>query len=184
MCSVAKIYSSIMNKRLQTYLEKNDLLAEEQNGFRVSRSCIDHVLVLCTVLRNRKALGLDTFVTFVDFQKAFDSVNRDLLLYKLLKIGIRGNFYQSLCAMYKNPRARVVLCSHKTKYFDCPIGVKQGDSISATLFAIYINDLADEIKQSGIGIQLGEGDCLNILMYADDIALLAANENDMQELVW
>ena len=109
MCSVAKIYSSIMNKRLQTYLEKNDLLAEEQNGFRVSRSCIDHVLVLSTVLRNRKALGLDTFVTFVDFQKAFDSVNRDLLFYKLLKIGIRGNFYRSLCVMYKNPRARVVL---------------------------------------------------------------------------
>ena len=79
-----------MNKRLQKYIEKNDLLVEEQNGFRVSRSCIDHVLVLCTLLRNRKALGLDTFVTFVDFQKAFDSVNRLLLLYKLLNPIPRG----------------------------------------------------------------------------------------------
>ena len=44
MCCVAKIYSSILNGRLQTYLEKNKILVNEQNGFRASRSCIDHIL--------------------------------------------------------------------------------------------------------------------------------------------
>ena len=61
MCCVNKLYSSILNRRLQNFLEKNKILAEEQNGFRASRSCIDHVLVLCSILRNRKALGLSTF---------------------------------------------------------------------------------------------------------------------------
>ena len=53
VCCVAKIYTSILNKRLQIFLEKNDILAEEQNGFRAGRSCVDHIFVMCTVLRNR-----------------------------------------------------------------------------------------------------------------------------------
>ena len=54
MCCVAKIFSWILNKRLQKHLESNNLLVDEQNGFRTARSCIDHLFVLVTVLRNRK----------------------------------------------------------------------------------------------------------------------------------
>ena len=43
MCCVAKIYSSILNKRIVTYLENNNILVDEQNGFRAARSCIDHI---------------------------------------------------------------------------------------------------------------------------------------------
>ena len=45
ICCIAKIYSSILNKRLQKYLETNKILADEENGFRCSRSCIDHIYV-------------------------------------------------------------------------------------------------------------------------------------------
>ena len=124
MCCVAKIYSGILNRRLQKYLEKNNILADEQNGFRASRSCLDHVLVLCTVLRNRKSAGLNTFLSFIDFQKAFDSVDRGLLLYKLSQMGISGNFYNAINAMYSNPQSRIILNEHETEYFKYPIGVK------------------------------------------------------------
>ena len=86
MCCVAKVYSRILNCRLQRFLEQNAILVEEQNGFRASRSCIDHIFVLCSILRNRKALNLPTFLMFIDFQKAFDKVNRNLLLYMLSQI--------------------------------------------------------------------------------------------------
>ena len=86
ICCIAKIYSKILNTRLQKFLEENKILVDEQNGFRASRSCIDHIYALCTVLRNRKQMGLETFLSFIDFQKAFDSVDRNLLLYKLSKI--------------------------------------------------------------------------------------------------
>ena len=65
MCCVAKIYSSILNRRLQKYLEMINILVEEQNGFRVGRSCIDHIFVMCTVLRNRKMMGKETFLCFI-----------------------------------------------------------------------------------------------------------------------
>ena len=133
MCCVAKIYSSILNKRLQNYLENNNILVEEQNGFRTGRSCIDHIFVMCTVLRNRKLLGKDTFICFIDFRKAFDSVNRNLLLYKLSKIGVSGSMYQAISSLYSNPKSRVILQDYNTDYFNCPIGVKQGDCLSPTL---------------------------------------------------
>ena len=113
MCCIAKIYSRILNGRLQKYLEENKILVDEQNGFRATRSCIDHIFTLCTVLRNRKEMGLDTFLAFIDFQKAFDSVDRNLLLYKLSKIGISGHFYKAIASLYSNPRSRVVLMSMK-----------------------------------------------------------------------
>ena len=189
LCCVAKIYSSILNRRLQTYLENNDLLVNEQNGFRASRSCMDHIFVLVTVIRNRKEMGKDTFLAFIDYKKAFDSVDRNCLLYKLAKIGINGKMYQAIYSLYSNPRSRVVLNDHATEYFDCPIGVKQGDCLSPTLFAIFINDLASEIKESNIGIDLNiEGGpnieyIFNILLYADDIVCLAECETDLQEIL-
>ena len=191
LCCVAKIYSNILNMRLQTYLESNDILVNEQNGFRASRSCIDHIFVLITVIRNRKALGKETFLAFIDYKKAFDSVERNCLLYKLAKIGINGKMYQAIANLYSNPRSRVVLNYHETEYFECPIGVKQGDCLSPTLFAIFINDLASEIKNSNIGININidiEGGpnieyISNILLYADDIVCLAESESNLQDIL-
>ena len=191
VCCVAKIYSSILNKRLQKYLETNKILAEEQNGFRVGRSCIDHIFVMCTVLRNRKMLGKDTFLCFIDYKKAFYSVDRNLLLYKLSNIGVTGHMYNAISSLYSNPKSRVILQDYSTDYFDCPVGVKQGDCLSPTLFAIFINDLASEIKSSGVGVNLNiddaegniEATLINILLYADDIVLFAENEADLQSLL-
>ena len=184
MCCVAKVYSKILNARIQKYLEENKILVEEQNGFRACRSCIDHLYVLCTVLRNRKLCGKETFLCYIDYKKALDSVERNLLLFKLSQVGITGNIYRAISSLYSNPRSRVILNEHETQYFDCPVGVKQGDCLSPTLFAIYINDLAIEIKNSNIGIILNENLTVNILLYADDIVLLAENEEDLQAMLF
>ena len=184
MCCVAKVYSKILNTRIQKYLESNKILVEEQNGFRAGRSCIDHLFVLCTVLRNRKLSDKETFLCFIDYKKAFDSVERNLLLHKLSQIGINGSMYQAISALYLNPKSRVILNDYETEYFECPIGVKQGDCLSPTLFSIFINDLASEIRSIDIGVKLEENLTINILLYADDIVLLAENEGDLQNLIF
>ena len=188
LCCVAKIYSSILNARIQKYLEDNKILADEQNGFRASRSCIDHIFVLCSILRNRKSQKLSTFLTFIDFKKAFDSVDRNFLLFKLSQIGICGPMYNAIASLYSNPRSRIILNEQRTEYFDCPIGDKQGDCLSPTLFAIFINDLANEIKQSDIGVKLNTeqdiGVLVNALLYADDIVLIAGTEEELQSLIF
>ena len=67
---VSKLYSSILNKRLLTYLDTENMLVDEQNGFRPDRSCQDHVFTACTVIRNRLLNKKHTFATFIDLQKA------------------------------------------------------------------------------------------------------------------
>ena len=183
MCCIAKIYSSILNARVQAFLEKNQILVDEQNGFRASRSCIDHIFTLVTILRNRKSLGKSSFICFIDFKKAFDSVDRTLLLHKLSKIGIVGNIYYAISSLFKSPKSRVILNNFATDWFECPIGVKQGDIISPTLFAIYINDLATELNSSGFGVKVENDLLVNCLLYADDIVLLAESEMDLQSLL-
>jgi hypothetical protein len=175
MCCVAKIYSTLLNTRIQKFLDDNSILVDEQNGFRASRSCIDHIFSLVTVLRNRKSQGKSTFISFIDFKKAFDSVDRTLLLFKLSKIGISGHMYWAISSLFKNPMSRVVLNDVSTDWFSCPIGVKQGDTISPTLFAIYINDLAGELNQSGLGIDVGADLQLSCCMLMTLFFLLTMN---------
>ena len=86
--------------------------------------------------------------------------------------------------MQSHPRSRVILNNHETNYFDCPIGVKQGDCLSPTLFAIFINDLAKEIKDCNVGGHIDDNLFMNILLYADDIVLLAESEPDLQLLLF
>ena len=107
-------------------------------------------------------------------------------MFKLSSIGVSGHMYSAISSLYSNPKSRVILQDYSTDYFDCPIGVKQGDCLSPTLFAIFINDLAIEIKNSGVGVKLNIEDeitLINILLYADDIVLFAENEIDLQSLL-
>ena len=182
MCCIAKIYSTILNCRLQKFFEESNILVDEQNGFRAARSCMDHIFALITILRNRKAQNKSTYLCFIDFKKAFDSVNRDLLMFKIGRAGITGRMYSAIKSLFNAPKARIILNDLATDWFDCPIGVKQGDTISPTLFALYINDLATELKEAGIGIAL-DSDLICILLYADDIVLLANSEADLQLLL-
>ncbi|KAL7374830.1 hypothetical protein ABVT39_007749 [Epinephelus coioides] len=154
LSTVYKLYSGVLNKRLTDYLEFNNGLVDEQNGFRKERACIDHIFI-SSVIRARLEEGKNTFVCFVDFKKAFDWIHRDLLEYKLLCSGIHGKFYNAIKALYKAPVACIQLNDRRTGWFPTTYGVKQGDVLSPTLFALYVNDLAQEIKQENLGISIG-----------------------------
>ena len=71
---VGKIYSQVLNNRIVSYCEITDLFCDAQNGFRKSRSCEDHIFSHTTIIRNRLKMKKDTFVAFIDMQKAFDWV--------------------------------------------------------------------------------------------------------------
>ena len=76
-------------------LQANNILHEEQNGFRTTRRCQNHISSLYFLIENRKLNNLDTYTCFVDFKKAFDLIPRELLWQKLTKIGIRGKLLTS-----------------------------------------------------------------------------------------
>ena len=182
LSTVYKMFSSILNRRLVTCLESNNLYAEEQNGFRACRSCLDHIFSLTSIIRGRKAQKKPTFVAYVDMEKAFDRVDRELLFYKLISQGIGGKIYKCLQNLYHDSRSAVDVNGFVTPFFNTDFGVKQGDCISPTLFGVFINDLVKDLKDYECGVDI-DGIRRPCLLYADDIALIAESETDLQNML-
>ena len=70
LSTIYKIYSSVLNNRLVYYLEDNNVLVNEQNGFHRDRSCTDHVFTLNSIIQKRK----ETFVTLIDLQQEHSTI--------------------------------------------------------------------------------------------------------------
>ena len=174
-----KIYADILNQRLTKWFETNKLLVDEQNGFRKNRSCAEHIYSLYTIINNRKLSRQSTFVGFVDFHKAFDTVNRNLLWFKLMSIGIPGRILDAIQLLYESVQCTVKVNDMFSPWFPVTHGVKQGCKISPTLFSVYINDLAQEIKRLNCGVNLDDI-VISVFLYADDIVLIAPTAENLQ----
>lgn len=103
-----------------------------------------------SILRNSTSV----FATFIDLKKAFDFIDRDMLLYKLLITNVNGKMYDSNESIYTNTTSCVRINGKLTEWFSCWSGVKQGDCMSPTVFSIFINDLVSEINDLELGIDL------------------------------
>ena len=77
-----KIYSRILNTKLQNYSEI--FIAETQNGFRKGRSCTDPKFCLKLLIEKRREFNLQTHLLFIDYEKAFDNIKRQIL-FNILK---------------------------------------------------------------------------------------------------
>ena len=178
----SKMYCSVLNLRLNKLLEDNSILCEEQNGFLSNRSCEEHIYSLHSVISNMKISKQSTFVCFLDMRKAFDSVPRNLLWYKFRKAGIHGKFLSAVQLLYVNVRCTARVNDKYTPWFNVHCGVKQGCLLYSSLFAIYVNDLAERINNLNCGIQIDDS-FLIISLYADDIALIAPDEESLQRML-
>ena len=182
MSTICKAFSSILNNRITLYVEIEGILADEQNGFRKLRSCLDHLFALTTIIRNRNRHGLSTYCCFVDFEKAFDSVNHDAFWHKLLAYGIHGKNFNIIKSLYANLQSCVRVGGRLTDWFDISAGVRQGDTLAPTLFALFINDFALEINTLGTGVPI-DGEQISTLMYADDVVLVSDTEHGQQTMM-
>ena len=175
-----KLYCGVLNNRLSNWAEDNNKIVDEQNGFRKGRSTIDHISTLTNIIEIRKQRRLSTFVAFIDFRKAYDNISRNKLWIKLKALGIKGKMLGAITSIYRNVESCVRVNGFCTDWFTVKCGLKQGCLLSPVLFNLYINDLADKVRALGSGVSVLEGETVSILLYADDIVLLAENEADLQ----
>ncbi len=179
---VYKLYSAILNNRLATYFETNKILHDEQNGFRSKRSCLDHIFTLTSIVNYKLNEDSNVFACFVDFRKAFDLIDRNMLLYRFLEQGIDGKMYEAIKGIYHRAVCAVRINGTVTDWFETSQGTKQGDNLSPNCFSLYLNPLLSELKLSGVGVRVGEN-LISVLAYADDLVLMAENAKDLQYLI-
>lgn len=180
--SVYKLYCSILYNRLMLWVESNVLLRDEQNGFRPGRSTIDHVGSVTNIVETRIKKKQNTYAAMIDFSKAYDKIDRELLWYKLKCMGISQKMICSLKSLYANVKCSIKINGLLSDWFDVKVGLKQGCIISPILFNLYLNDLMVAINGLNCGVCYGD-DSLSILAYADDIVLLAESENNLQAML-
>ena len=179
---VGKLFTFILNKRLQNYLESENLLSPFQSGFRKNFRTSDNVFVLKTLIVQQisKPAG-KLYACFVDFRKAFDSVWRNGLFYKLLSSGIGGNFFKIIKSMYSNVRYCVKTPNGLSPYFQSSCGVRQGCNLSPLLFNLYLNDLPNILNSRASDPLILQDTPINSLFWADDLVLLSKSESGLKE---
>jgi len=177
-----KMYTSLLNERIVKWSDANELIVEEQNGFRKKRSTIDHLASLSNIIDTRKRNKKSTFCAFIDFRKAFDSIDRNLLWCKLNNMGMSTKMLSAIKSLYSNVSSCVRVNGYFTEWFNVNTGLRQGCSLSTVLFNLFINDLAALVKGLHKGVDIGT-EYVSILLYADDIVLIAENEDDLQSML-
>ena len=178
----SKIYSAIVNSRLQEWVTENNLTGEHQAGFKKGYSTIDHMFTLLAIVQKQFSLNRKLYIAFIDFEKAFDSISRNLLWVILKKNGIHGKMYKCIRSMYNQVKVRVKNGGKLTDLINCTRGVKQGDICSPILFSIFINELANEIINNGKHGAILSPEIIEIfiLLLADDIALISETPVGLQ----
>ena len=184
---LGKLFTSVINTRLNRFANETNLINENQTGFRKTYSTLDHIFLLKNFI--------DIFVTngnqklycaFVDYKKAFDTVWRSALWHKLVKSGITGKMYNVIVNMYNNIKSCVSHDGNISDYFVSFNGVRQGENLSPFLFALFINDIEQFLVEYGCNpIEIAGTDLqiylkLLIIMYADDTVLFANSKDNLQ----
>jgi len=180
---LGKLFTSILNNRLQNHVLTQNILHNAQIGFLPNHRTSDHLFTLRTLV--------DKYVThttkgklytcFIDFKKAFDSIWHDGLLYKLLKYHIGGKFYDLVKNIYSNTKCSIKCGQQRTEYFNYCKGVRQGCILSPILFNLYLNEIPLLLDNNDTdGILLPNGSRLNCLLYADDLVLISNSAKGLQ----
>ena len=173
ICS--KIFSTIINNRIQEWVQNNNITGEHQAGFKKGYSTIDHMFTLLALIQKQFARNHKLYVAFIDFEKAFDSINRHILWPILSKNGIKGKLYNCIRSMYHSVKCQIRNGAKFTDLINCTADVKQGDACSPVLFTLFINELAVEVIENGRHGATFSCDPfqLFILLLADDIVLVS-----------
>ena len=175
LCTLSKVFEKVMYSRLLNFLEKHNIIVKNQFGFRRLHSSYMALMFMMGKITAAMDNGDYVIGIFLDFSKAFDTVNHDILLEKLCHYGIRENTLEWFKSYLTNRRQFVTYNGmvSKTKCITCC--VPQGSILGPLLFLIYINDLYNVCCAS---IPILFADDTNLFYSGSHVDALVQNIND------
>lgn len=178
-----KLLCTIVISRINLALEGSNRLCQEQAGFRSREECLGQSVALYEILHRRKVAGKATYMCFIDFRKAYDTVPHEALFYKLKRIGVRGAALAFIKALYAKSKISVRGAFGESPLVDLLRGLRQGCPMSPILFDVFINDILSGTARWGVRVPGLAGIRIPGLLFADDLILLAESKEDLHSLM-
>ena len=178
LSNVSKIFKKLILELISPVLPVNPL----QGGFHPGHSCLHSTFILQETINHLRERKKKAYVAFLDVSKAFNTVWHEGLLVKLHHKGLPHRFWHIIKNSYSNATSLVLSSGSHSNPFPLHQGVRQGAILSPLLYSIFVDELLDILYHSGCGARVGDCYC-GAPMYADDLALIAESEKDLQAML-
>jgi hypothetical protein len=159
-------------------------ITETQNGFRKGRSCTDPTFCLKFLIEKRREFNLETHLLFIDYEKAFDNIERQTLFYilKSRHTRIPETLLKTIVDVYTQNKIMIQFYNKISKLVEINKGVRQGFPLSPTLFNIHLDEIITKWqKHDKIAIKLSENQHLSKLLFADEQVIIADTGDNLQK---
>ena len=166
---VMKIFERVIERRVRERVTIDNM----QFGFRSGRGTTDAIFIVRQVQEKFLAKDKELWMAFIDLEKAFDRVPREVLWWALRQAGVEEWIVTVIKAMYSSASTAVKLQDCESSEFEVKVGVHQGSVLSPLLFIIVLEELAKSFRE-GLPWEL---------LYADDLVLLAESEERLLEKI-
>ncbi|MGL5901241.1 MAG: reverse transcriptase domain-containing protein [Cetobacterium sp.] len=175
-----KVFNRVLLNRMKDQVDAQ--LRDQQAGFRKDRSCVDQIATLRIIVEQSLEWNSPLYINFIDYEKAFDSVDRKILWKLLRHYGVPTKIVSIIKNSYEGLRCKVIHGGQSTEAFQVRTGVRQGCLLSPFLFLLAIDwIMTSSTAQRNHGIQWTPWKQLDDLDFADDLALLSHTQQQMQE---
>lgn len=179
MSNIYKVFSKVILNRITKKLDENQ--PREQAGFRSGYSTLDHIHVVKQIIEKSKEYNMPLYCCFVDYSKAFDSLEHEKIWQALKNQGIENKYIRIIRNIYKNSSARIKL-EREGKKINIERGVRQGDPLSPKLFSAVLEEIFRHLEWETYGLNIN-GEKLNHLRFADDLIILSNTPAELSKMI-
>ncbi|XP_023240117.1 uncharacterized protein LOC111638606 [Centruroides sculpturatus] len=177
--TLGKLYTACLSDRLLIWCTTNDRISPSQKGFLNYQGCVEHNFVLQSVIQDARRARKDAFVAWLDIANAFGNIPHNTLWESLRWHGLHQDAINVIQLLYDESTTCVRTSTGLTTPILMQLGVKQGCPISPLLFILAIEPAIRKVQELGKGYALQEHP-VDVLAYADDIALISSSEEGLQ----